>query len=435
MLLMFTVGIILSALLLSIAHQVMEQYNETKRAEDEFLSCQRVVYNVRDAIDGQSERARNFVVTGSANEAAAYFDEIESERSMENAVEELRGYLTEERALQQLNSAIHLYNIMAKTQCYAMRLAIEARGQESAEFPLLSEVVLSEEELALSSEEQINQALDMLFNLDYTHLKGQIDVRIRLCTDELTVSMAKRQQSASEKLERLLDRQRTLITVMAASLLLVLVFVKSFVVSPINRLIMDIQKKAAAAVTGSAEISFLSETYNWMHGQMEAANTRLSYEAAHDALTGVYNRSAFDELLTRNSDENIALLILDVDFFKQVNDTYGHDMGDRVLQRVARELRCTFREADKVCRVGGDEFCVIVIGASSSAESIIREKLEMVADTLRKPEDDVPGITVSVGCAFSDRLSGEESLLKKADRALYRVKEHGRDGFAFYGEA
>lgn len=434
MILMFTAGIIMSGLLLTIAFRVTEQYNETRQATDEFLACQNAVYIVRDTIDELSERARNFIVTGNMAEVDAYFDEVESERSMDNAVEELKRYLLEERALQQLNTAIQLHNRMAKMQRHAMRLAMEAYGREAADYPLLSEIRLSEDELALTTEEQLAQALDMLFNLDYTHLKSQVDVRFRLCKEALMVSMTSRQQSASNELGRLLHRQRALITVMAASLLLVLIFVKTLVVSPINRLVTDIQRNAAASVKGASEISFLADTYNRIRGHMEAVNSRLSYEAAHDVLTGLYNRSAFEEMKSRNRDENFALLILDVDYFKQVNDKYGHDMGDRVLKRVADVLQKTFREADKVCRIGGDEFCVIVIGVTSSSEKIIREKLEKLAETLWQPEGDVPGVTVSVGGAFSDRLAGDESVLKKADRALYHVKEKGRNGCAFYGE-
>ena len=97
-------------------------------------------------------------------------------------------------------------------------------------------------------------------------------------------------------------------------------------------------------------------------------------------------------------------------------------------------MQNTFRKADKICRIGGDEFCVIVIGVTSSFEAIIREKLDRAAKTLRQSEGDVPGVTVSVGCAFSDRLAKNDNILKKADRALYHVKERGRNGFAFYGE-
>lgn len=432
MILMFVAGITMSGLLLSIAARVTEQYDETKQATDDYLSCQNAVYIVRDTIDELRERTMNYIVTGNLKEVTAYFDEILTARAMDKAVEVLKSYLTEERSLQQLNTAINLHNMMAKMQRRAMRLAMQARGQDISKYPLLSEVKLSAEELSLSPDEQLAQALDMLYTLDYTHLKGQVDVRIRLCKEGLTVSMTNRQQSVSRELEQLLQRQRTLITIMSAGFLLVLVFVMTLVVAPINRLIKLIQKKAEVAVRGSSEIIFLAETYNHMRGQMEAANSRLSYEAAHDALTGVYNRSAFEEMQAGCAGKNIALLILDVDFFKQVNDTYGHDMGDRVLKRVAHVLRASFREADMVCRIGGDEFCVFVVGVTSAAENVIGEKLVKLADTLREPEADVPGVTVSVGCAFSDRLSGEESIIKKADRALYRVKKNGRDSFCFY---
>ena len=434
MILMFIAGITMSGLLLSITMRVTEQYDETKQATDDFLSCQNAVYIVRDTIDKLSERTSNYIVTGSLKEVAAYFDEVETQRVMEKSVEVLKAYLTKERTLQQLNTAIDLHNMMAKIQRHAMRLAMEAHGQEATDYPLLAEIELSAEELSLSPEEQLSRALDMLFSLDYTHLKGQVDVRIRLCKEELTVSMTNRQQSASQKLEQLLNRQRTLITVLAAGLLLVLVFVMTLVVAPINRLVKGIQTKADVAVKGSAEIIFLAETYNRMRGQMEAANSRLSYEAAHDALTGLYNRSAYEEMQAKCAGKNIALLILDVDYFKQINDTYGHDMGDRVLKKVAHVLRCSFREADMVCRIGGDEFCVIVVGMTSVAENVLREKLEKLAEALRKPEGDMPGVTVSVGCAFSDRLLGDEPIVKKADRALYRAKENGRDGFCFYTE-
>ena len=111
MILMFIAGITMSGLLLSIAFRVTEQYNETKRATDEFLSCQNAVYIVRDTIDELSERARNFVVTGKTAEVTHYFDELQTERSMEKALEVLKG-LAEERAERQLNTAIQLHNMM-----------------------------------------------------------------------------------------------------------------------------------------------------------------------------------------------------------------------------------------------------------------------------------------------------------------------------------
>ena len=430
---MFIAGVAMSGVLLSIAFRVTEQYDKTRRAENDFLACQNAAFIVQDDIDMLDERAQNFVVTGSDSEAALYFDEVQTKRSMETAVEELKG-LAEEKALQQLNTAIRLHSMMAAIQRRAMRLAMEARGLDAAEYPMLLESQLTEEERALPAEAKLSRALDMLYDQNYTYLKGQVEVRIRLCRDMLTTALNNRQQSASNELGRLLKTQRTLITCMVAALFLVLVFIMTLVIYPIDRLVKGIQAKEAVTVKGASEITFLAETYNDMRGQMEAANIKLGYEAAHDALTGLYNRSAFEEIQARIEGEHIALLLLDVDFFKEINDRYGHDMGDRVLKRVGQVLLRSFREADKICRIGGDEFSVIVIGVTSAAEEIIRKKVRAAADILREPEGDVPGITFSAGCAFSDQIREGESIFKAADLALYHVKEHGRNNFAFYGK-
>jgi diguanylate cyclase (GGDEF)-like protein len=166
---------------------------------------------------------------------------------------------------------------------------------------------------------------------------------------------------------------------------------------------------------------------------MQEANKKLSYEAAHDPLTGLYNRSSFELLQKQHRDRGFALLLIDVDKFKHINDTYGHDMGDKVLIRVARVLQDSFREADKVCRIGGDEFCVIMLDAASSVKDTIREKVAAVEKALSTPENGIPPVTLSVGVAFTDAQKDGESLYKNADRALYKVKEGGRNGCEFDG--
>ena len=157
---MFIAGVAMSGVLLSIAFRVTEQYDKTRRAENDFLACQNAAFTVQDDIDMLDERAQNFVVTGSDSEAALYFDEVQTKRSMETAVEELKG-LAEEKALQQLNTAIRLHSMMAAVQRRAMRLAMEARGLDAAEYPMLLESKLTEEERALPAEEKLSRALDM----------------------------------------------------------------------------------------------------------------------------------------------------------------------------------------------------------------------------------------------------------------------------------
>ena len=131
--------------------------------------------------------------------------------------------------------------------------------------------------------------------------------------------------------------------------------------------------------------------------------------------------------------ENIALMIIDVDHFKSINDTYGHDVGDRILKKVAEILTRSFRSVDAVCRHGGDEFVVVMTRANSTMEQLVLNKISRANALLQEPEEGLPKTSLSVGVAFSDRKDPEGDIFKDADTALYRVKNSGRSGCAIYG--
>ena len=123
---------------------------------------------------------------------------------------------------------------------------------------------------------------------------------------------------------------------------------------------------------------------------------------------------------------------MDVDKFKSINDTYGHDVGDLVLKRVAEVLQYSFRSTDLVFRLGGDEFVVIMVNAKSSMRDLVKNKIEQANVMLQKPTDDLPPTSLSVGVAFADRENPEGDIFKDADTALYRMKEGGRCGCYIY---
>lgn len=433
--LMFLIGTVFSVFVVEATFKVTDQYTSSNAAAQDFLTCLNDVYAVRDAMHNLNEWSRDFASSGNSDQVIQYFNEVQVQRTKDLAVEALEGYQIGERILKQLRTAVELSDKMYDIQCYAMRLAVEAYGLDINKLPvLLKAVELSQADLALSREDQRDRALDMLFSKEYTQLKSQMDVRINLCKDALAAYMTSRQQDSAAAMHRQLGAQRSLVIGLAGMLLLVLIFVLVLVVYPIRRLIRGIRAMEQVDVRGSTELRFLSETYNQMTAQMQEANAELDYKATHDALTGLYNRSAYEAMWARGRRENVALLIVDVDMFKQINDTYGHDVGDRVLVRVAKVLLDSFRDADKVCRIGGDEFSVIMVGVTSAATEAIRRKIDNAAAILGAPEAGVPAVTLSVGVAFSDRLGEGEDLFKNADRALYRVKENGRNGCGFYGD-
>lgn len=163
----------------------------------------------------------------------------------------------------------------------------------------------------------------------------------------------------------------------------------------------------------------------------------ICHQAEHDALTEALNRGSYEKLLHiyETGDALFALILIDVDIFKSVNDIYGHAVGDAILQKVTGSLKKAFRSIDYVCRIGGDEFAVIMVDVTSDLKYTIEDKLKYVGEELAKTEGEVPAVTLSVGVAFSDRKNPGESIFKDADKALYHVKENGRNGCAFYNGA
>lgn len=160
----------------------------------------------------------------------------------------------------------------------------------------------------------------------------------------------------------------------------------------------------------------------------EERNTK--EQAEHDALTGILNRGSFDQILKslESNKRNFALILMDVDNFKTVNDTYGHAIGDVVLKKVSKFLAEGFRSIDYVCRIGGDEFAVLMTNVTLDNQALIIDKISKINNELNNHEEDVPRVSLSVGVAFADIKNPSASLFKDADRAMYHVKKNGRNG-------
>jgi diguanylate cyclase (GGDEF)-like protein/PAS domain S-box-containing protein len=173
----------------------------------------------------------------------------------------------------------------------------------------------------------------------------------------------------------------------------------------------------------------------------ELAAERIQFAAHHDTLTGLANRTLFnaklDEALTAASHNGIAgdLMLLDLDKFKPVNDSFGHDVGDELLKSVAQRLRECVRSSDLIARLGGDEFGIILT-ATGSGNAGTAEVADRIVRKIGKPfvvHDNLISVGVSVGIS---PITGSEldpsPVIKRADLALYEVKKNGRNGFKFY---
>jgi diguanylate cyclase (GGDEF)-like protein/PAS domain S-box-containing protein len=166
----------------------------------------------------------------------------------------------------------------------------------------------------------------------------------------------------------------------------------------------------------------------------------ISYHAFHDQITGLPNRSLFRDRLSqaiaqsRRKTSQLAVLFLDLDRFKLVNDTHGHVQGDLLLQQVAARLRRCLRGSDTLSRLGGDEFTILVpdLHGPDDAES----KALHILDELRRPfrvEDEELSISASIGVAiYPGHGATEDELIRNADLAMYQAKRRGKDGMSFF---
>ena len=162
--------------------------------------------------------------------------------------------------------------------------------------------------------------------------------------------------------------------------------------------------------------------------------------ATHDHLTGLPNRVLFNEELQRalaraeRHTRPVTLFFMDLDRFKNINDTLGHQFGDRVLQEAAKRLAACVREGDIIARLGGDEFVLLVeeLGDPAALTEIARKLLAAVADLGRIDGQDL-NISLSIGiCAYPADGRDAKTLLAGADIAMYRAKDQGRNGYCFY---
>ncbi|MCG8612428.1 MAG: EAL domain-containing protein, partial [Pseudomonadales bacterium] len=206
-------------------------------------------------------------------------------------------------------------------------------------------------------------------------------------------------------------------------------------------------KKMAPNRVFADEISLLQSTSIKVTHQLEeyhlllTQNTKKLYDMAHfDRLTGLTNRVHMTEILEdkftseEDKDRIFALMLLDLDHFKRINDALGHNIGDQLLVIVAKRLLSKIRASDTIARLGGDEFCLILNGlkTETAAAAVARNLLKALEEPIHIDDRNLT-ITASIGITMSpaDGASAS-SLLQNADLAMYQAKFHGRDNFHFF---
>ena len=430
--LMLFLSLLIMVILLYSTLSTVRAFRSLSAATDDYIELAAAADDLTDASDYLTEEVQRYTVLGDRTHLDNYFREAEVDRRREHALAVMFKNAPNSPALEQLQSAMSESMALMDREYYAMRLMLDAEGD--TDIPqALKDVQLTQEDQALAKEEKTEKARLMLHDADYYDRKTRIREDMRECAETLTGGTQTIQKAMEARTSRAMTWMIVLIIVQSICICKFLWLSTRLGVRPLLKAVTHIRKDEQLPVEGAREFRYLADTYNKMYHTYKKNIESLSFKASHDGLTGVYNRAGY-ELIRESVDiPTTALLILDVNFFKEINDTAGHETGDEALKKVGRVLTENFRSDDYICRIGGDEFAVFMVHLKGDQpEDLIRRKVEQINASLQDTSDGSPSVSMSVGVAIGDDASDSMDLFRRADTALYHVKENGRTGCCFY---
>lgn len=436
---MILISCILYAAILVITVQSVNNYRNLVERTNDYMECESSVYLMREASDFLTKSAQLYTLTADTRYRDEYFEEALVAQRREISLSRVGASSLPKAVYNHLSAALSDSNQLMELEYYAMKLMVEAT-KESADTvpPVVAQTALSPEDRRLSPEDKLEYAQEIMFGPDYQSAKAAIIEDINESLNNLMeTTVALREDSV-------VMQRRTIFTFVICSSLLflgnvgMLCLMILYVFRPLRLQIERIKNNKLMTSYGAYEICYLSETFNNLYRSLAASDALLREQrhmAAHDALTGIMNRAAFDEMREMLSQRAnpVALIMIDVDYFKTINDNFGHETGDHVLQKVAKQLDTAFRDTDFPARIGGDEFAVILTNITENAKETVRKKVASINEALSDPSDGLPAVTISAGVTFSQD-GFKDTLYQEADTALYSVKHHGRHDCRFYDE-
>ena len=432
---MLVIAILISGVLFVAMHITSDMYAKAHTITQNLLSWEVNSYNLQIASDYLTEQMRSFVITGKKEYLDNYFEESLVTKRRERALEDLRSFHGETMAYRDLNAAMQESVNLMNTEYHAARLAVEAYGYDVSDYPEeIREYELNPEELSMDPSRQKEAAELMLFDENYSREKDQISGHISRCLSDLTRELNTEQREIAQRLNRQVFVEHALTVLLIAIMLCIVLLTLKLIVKPLMKCVDLIRDEMDIPVKGAYEIRFLAKTYNLIHHTNLQNREQLTYEAMHDKLTGLYNRRGYDYIIKNIDIETSALVLFDLDKFKQINDSGGHDMGDKALIKASDLIVNSFRSQDYICRMGGDEIAVLMVHTDESLMKLIKKKVKKINESLKSGSGGLPPFSVSAGAAFGEEDIEGDVLLKRADEALYEAKNSGRSGIRFYGE-
>ena len=428
------VAILLSVFAFTLAGYISDTKDAIEASEQRYVKCEQAIEDLQDASDYLTMHARLFVVMGNRDNMDAYVEELYKTNRRGQAVETLESSFSyDQQAAAELQQALAASDSLAQSELSAMRIAAEYYGTTGVPSVIASSEAI-EGEQSMSSEEKIAQARNMMFDDSYTQAKKGIQANVESSSSALLAELNTDLENTNSLMQGLLFQLRIAVALLLCVIMVLVLILLMYVLKPLNHYIRRIEKNEPLEASGSYELQYLADAYNTMYEDNSKRIIQLREFAEHDPLTGISNRNGYDSFLAKHT-RDIALLLIDIDSFKEFNKVYGRDTGNAVMVKLANALNTAFRSTDFPCRIGSDKFAVIMTNMNANMQDTVTNKIGIVNSMLADDSDDLPLITISVGVAFSTEGMSDTDIFEAAHSALEHAQQNGRNCTAFYGES
>ena len=410
-------------------------YQQLIEETGKYINTQQDAGMIEEFSGSMLSESRSFLQTGDPAHVMAFYSQMDVIRRQldGSGAAGAQGTAASDRYLEE---AVEAFRTLAEQDAYAMRLKAETLPVSLGSYPAeFAGTEIRPEDAVLDAEQKLAKAQEILDRTDYSAIRSRLSDRVDASHRAASETVQQQMGVTTARIRQELLLLRTFGVVFLVIAVLAMLSNLLLIILPINRSVSNLDNREEIPEQGSFEMRNLARVYNEVLRDSTEKQEELEYSATHDALTGVYNRAAFDREYDRCRNDRIGIAIVDVDGFKHYNDVYGHDVGDHVLRRVTETIGSKFRKEDHISRIGGDEFVIIMKNTGSAQSEDIKLKIDEINEELVKERrKGMPPISVSVGAAFWDRENPGPDILKDADKALLQMKQNGKLGCRIYGE-
>jgi diguanylate cyclase (GGDEF)-like protein len=426
-------ALILAGMLFCYTFQVVANFKDLAEASELQIELRKAARELMDASDYLTEKVQRFTINGDRIYMEEYFDEALENKHREEAVEIMDKDSSGSQAYTKLRKAMDESVALMDREYYAMRLVVEAKGY--ADYPEeLKSVRLSSADMALSAEDKMRRATEMVLDDEYYDQKDVIRNNMKACLNELEEMAYDNDDAALEDLREKMIFLRVVIILQIVVVFFLVWLTARLGIHPVLGAVDHIRAGKPIPESGANEFRYLARTYNRMYEAYRKSLEHLNFKASHDELTGAYNRAGSELILSAIDLETTYVLMFDLDNFKGINDTYGHETGDKVLIKLVDILKRNFRSEDYICRVGGDEFVIFMVHANADYKEMIARKIDKINEELADTSDGLPATSISVGVVHGHGAVNAESLMRETDKAMYKSKKRGKSTYTFSGD-